>query len=252
MPTIDNERLVRAAAAFKRDASKEFDRAVKALIDLVWAENAQSEDFLFESDPKIDAEANAILRGLSDSLAAAAKGRAEEIIRDSLGEYDEYDMEEDWEHADEEGSDGVLWRFDMQGSHLKELLEIWIALAVMYAIGKDELRVLVSRYLNNPYASPLWRGVPVKALRWGRGYAKNVLEQIVAIGQNAIFRAARFAEWVLARLRGARYYVRRRGSSYHCDECEEMANVPIPISTPFEVPHPRCCCWPEYFYGDMP
>jgi len=244
---IPNEALIREAASFKRDASKEFDRVVKALIDLVWAANAQSADFLFESDPALDAEANALLRDFSDTLASLAKKRAEEIIRASL---DYYDFGEDWSHVDE--GDEVVYRFDMAGSHLKELLEIWIALAVLNEISKGELRVLVSRYLNNPYASPLWRGIPLDSLRWGRGYSRNILEQITVIGQGAIIGAARHAEWIEERRKGAKYYIRRRGSNYNCDECQDMANVPIPIETPFEIPHPRCCCYPEYFYGGMP
>lgn len=248
---IPNDPLIREAASFKRDASREFDRIVKALIDLVWAENAQTADFLFESDPTLDAKANALLRGFSDTLAAIAKRRAEEIIRDSL---ESYDFEDDWDSVDGDGKDEdtVLWRFDMQGSHLKELLEIWIAVAVLYGIGKGELRVLVSRYLNNPYASPLWSGIPMNSLRWGRGYSRNIVEQIAVIGQNAIIGAARHAEWVDERRKGANYYIRRRGSSYNCDECQDMANIPIPIDVPFEIPHSRCCCYPEYFYGDMP
>ena len=35
---VSNQRLVREAARFRDDASREFDRAVKALLDLVWSE----------------------------------------------------------------------------------------------------------------------------------------------------------------------------------------------------------------------
>jgi hypothetical protein len=247
---IPKEQLVREAASFKRDASKEFDRIVKALIDLVWAATTPTADFLFESDPVLDAEANALLRGFSDSLAAIAKRRAEELIRASL-EY--YDFEDDWRVVDGEGEDEtLLWRFDMEGSHLKELLEIWIAIAVLNEISKGELLVLVSRYLNNPYASPLWRGIPKNALRWGRGYSKNILEQISVIGQNAIIAASRHAEWVNERRKGARYYIRRRGSWYDCPECDSLCGYPIPIETPFDYVHSRCMCYPEYHYEPIP
>ena len=193
--SVSNDRLVSEAAAFRRDASREFDRAVKALLDLVWAKRAPTRDFRFTDDAQLDAEANAILRGLSDTLAARAKARAESIIRDSLPEYDfGEDWEEDWDSTDEDDDTQILWRFDMEGSHLRDLLEIWIALAVLNGINKSELRVLISRYLSNPFASPLWSGVPKGALAWGRGYSKNILEQISIIGQNAIVGAARRAE----------------------------------------------------------
>lgn len=251
--SVSNDRLVSEAAAFRRDASREFDRAVKALLDLVWAKRAPTRDFRFTDDAQLDAEANAILRGLSDTLAARAKARAESIIRDSLPEYDfGEDWEEDWDSTDEDDDTQILWRFDMEGSHLRDLLEIWIALAVLNGINKSELRVLISRYLNNPFASPLWSGVPKGALAWGRGYSKNILEQISIIGQNAIVGASRRAEQGEERRGGATYYIRRRGSNYDCDVCEDMANVPIPIDVPFDLPHSRCMCYPEYHYGQIP
>ncbi len=251
--SVSNDRLVSEAAAFRRDASREFDRVVKALLDLVWAKRAPTRDFRFTDDAELDAEANAILRGLSDTLAARAKARAESIIRDSLPEYDfGEEWEDDWDATDDEDGTPLLWRFDMEGSHLRDLLEIWIALAVLDGIAKSELRVLISRYISNPFASPLWSGVPKGALAWGRGYSKNILEQITVIGQNAIVRASRRAEQREERRGGATYYIRRRGSNYDCDVCEDMANVPIPIDVPFDFPHPRCMCYPEYHYGQIP
>ena len=250
--SVSNDRLVSEAAAFRRDASREFDRVVKALLDLVWSKKAPTRDFRFTDDAELDAEANAILRGLSDTLAARAKARAESIIRDSLPEYDfGEEWEDDWDSDDEDGTP-LLWRFDMEGSHLRDLLEIWIAIAVLDGIAKSELRVLISRYISNPFASPLWSGVPKGALAWGRGYSKNILEQITVIGQNAIVRASRRAEQREERRGGATYYIRRRGSNYDCDVCEDMANVPIPIDVPFDFPHPRCMCYPEYHYGPIP
>ena len=244
---IPNEALVKEAASFKRDASREFDRVVAALIALVWAKGKPTSDFLFENDPELDAEANAILRDFSDFLADKAKKRAESVIRAYL----EGDYPDAWDEAAGEGEDGILFRFDMAGSHLKELLEIWIALAVLNGIGKSELRVLISRYLNNPYSSPLWKGVPADALKWGRGYRKNILEQIAVIGQSGIIGAARYAEWVKEKEDGAVYYIRRRGSNYDCPDCDSLCGYPIPIEEPFEYLHANCMCRAEYFYEPL-
>ena len=246
---ISNRRLIEAAAEFKRLASAEFDKAVKKLIDLVWSKGKPTADFLFESDPELDSEANEVLQGLSDALAAKAKRIAEAIIRDQLNGYGE----EAWDETNNpEGDVSIVFRFDMQGSHLKELLEIWIALAVVNGIRRSELNVLVSRYVRNPFASPLWRNIPTKSLKWGRGYSKDILDQIAIIGQNGIIEAVRHAEWQEQKDNGAEYYIRRRGSNYDCDVCQEMANKPIPIDTPFEIPHSRCCCYPEYFFDKIP
>ena len=245
---LDNDRLARYAATFKKDASKEFDKAVMALISLAWEKGDLSDNFLWEANPQLDAEANAILRDLSDTLAEKAKERARVAVQEML-DFDEFDTA--WDQTDGDDYDTILFRLDMQGSHLKDLLAIWIALAVVNNIGKSELRVLVLRYLNNPFTSPLWKRIPIDSLRWGRGYSRNVLEQLTLIGQNAIIGAVRFAEWMDASERGAKYYIRRRGSSYACDECQELANKPIPIEVPFVIPHGRCMCYAEYFFDEI-
>lgn len=244
---VSNDRLVAEAAAFKREAAREFDKAVKELLDLVWAKRVPTRDFRFTDDTEIDAEANAILRNLSDTLVAKAKARAEAIIRASLKDYDfGEEWTEDWDTANNEDGEPLLWRFDMEGSHLRDLLEVWIGIAVLNGISKSELRVEISRYLANPYASPLWRGVPKGALAWGRGYSKDIIEQMSILGQNAVVLAARRAEQRNERENGATYYIRRRGSDYDCDECDDLCGFPIPIDEPFEIPHSRCMCWPEY------
>lgn len=237
----DRDTLPRKAADFKNYVSREFDKAVKALIDLAWAEKSPTINFLWESDPILDEKANAILRGLSDTLIQKAKALAAEAIRN---EAEFYEFDDEWEEARE--------RMDMAGSHLKELLEIWIALAAANALSKGELRILISRYLNNPYASPLWRGLPRDILKWGRGYDKNILDQLAVIGQNAIVSVSRYAQWLEARGNGAQYYIRHRGSYYDCPDCDSLCGYPIPIETPFLWLHSRCMCWPEYFYEPMP
>jgi hypothetical protein len=141
---------------------------------------------------------------------------------------------------------------DMAGSHLKSLLEIWIALAVANGIPKGELSVLISRYLNNPFASPMWNGLPKDILAWGRGYDRNIVDQLAVIGQNAIVSSARYSEWLNERNKGAQYYIRHRGSWFDCPDCDSLCEYPIPIETPFVWLHSRCMCWPEYFYEPMP
>lgn len=246
---ISNQRLIEAAALFKRFAASEFDKVVKALLDLVWSKGKPTADFLFESDPILDSEANELLQGLSDALAAKAKKLAEAIIRAELSNYDGFAWDE-VNNADDR--DSIVFRLDMQGSHLKELLEIWIALAVTNGIQRSELRVMISRYAKNPFGSPLWKGIPLDSLKWGRGYSKDILDQIAVIGQNEIIGAVRYAEWEEQKQGGAKYYIRRRGSNYDCDVCQSMAQKPIPIETPFEIPHSRCCCYPEYFFDEIP
>jgi hypothetical protein len=123
---------------------------------------------------------------------------------------------------------------------------VWAATAFANNIGKGELRVMVSRYIANPFASPLWAGIRQDIIKWGRGFQRNIAAQIALIGQDAIVRSVRRAEWEDEARAGAKYYIRRRGSGYECPECDELCGYPIPIDEPFETVHPRCMCWPEY------
>ena len=237
---LDNGSLAKKAASFKREASKEFDRAVKALIALAFKYKSMGAAFLWDANPELDAEANRICRNLSDTLAERAKAIAREVAEASL---DQYDFDEAWDAEDTP----IVERLDQQGSLLKELLEIWVAFAFFYGLSQGELIVEMSRFIENPFLSPMWRGLPKGTLNWGRGYPKNIREQIAVIGQNAIIAADRRAEWQDAESKGYEYYIRHRGSSFDCPECDELCGHPIPISTPFEFVHSRCMCYPVYY-----
>lgn len=240
-----NERLIRGAASFKKSASSEFDKAVAALITLAYGYIEMGEDFLWEGDPDLYDEAMEICRNLSDTLAEKAKAIARGVFEESL---DDYDFDEAWDRGNSDEYIPILTRFDMEGSHLLELLAIWIAIAFVNDIPKGELRVLVSRYLSNPFTSTLWKGLPKDALKWGRGYSRNIVDQMSIIGQNAIVSAYRYAEWRQETANGATYYIRRRGSNYDCPDCDSLCGYKIPIYEPFDFIHSRCMCWPEYHY----
>lgn len=245
---LDNETLTRKVAAFKKESRKDFDKAVAALIALAFLHKDMGADFLWDKDPELDADANRICRELSDTLTEKAK----DLARDAVKELDDYNIEEFWDVARDEWFVPVTTRFDQQGSFLKELLEIWVAIAFLQGLTQSELRVEISRFLANPFLSPLWRGLPRDILKWGRGYSKNIAEQIAVIGQNAILSAIRLAEWQNAKDNGATYYIRRRGSGYDCPDCDDLCGYPIPIDEPFEFVHSRCMCWAEYHDGEIP
>ena len=252
---LDNEAVAKAAASFRREADKEFDKAVKALIALAFRYADAGTDFLWDMDPQLNAEAVRICRNLSDALAEKAKDIAAQVVKDALAvEMDERDWDAVLTSDEGEGEYYIpfLTRLDQQGSNLLELMEIWIALAFLYDLSQSELRVEISRYLSNPFLSRFWRNLPKGILKWGRGYSKDVRGQLEVIGQDAIVRATRLSEWRKEKDGGATYYIRRRGSSYDCDECDDACGYPIPIDVPFEWLHSRCMCWPEYHHEPFP
>lgn len=247
---LSNDSLVKAAASFKGDAKKRFETALKALINLAWTyKDALGKDFSFEANPQLYDEALRICRELSDGCSEDTKKRLIAIVEDAVSK--SYD-DAAWEYAEDANGEDILTRFDMAGSHLLALLNIWIAAAFANGFTKDYTRISVMRYLNNPFASGLFGAWGKDVLKWGRGYSKNIADQLAVIGQNAIIGGARYAEWMNEQENGATYYIRRRGSSYDCKTCDSLCGYPIPISEPFEVPHSRCVCWPEYHYDKMP
>jgi hypothetical protein len=246
---LNNELLAKVVASYKKDSRKEFDKAVAALIALAWKYRRFGSDFLWDKDPVLNDEANRICRNLSDALAERAKLTAAEIMEDSLTDYD---FDEAWDRESDEWYVPVLTRFDQQGSFLKELLEVWIAIAFVYGLSQGALLVEISRFLTNPFLSRYWKDLPRDILKWGSGYSKDIASQIAVIGQNSIIAAARYAEWQDAMANGASYYIRRRGSYYDCPDCDELCGYPIPIEQPFVFLHSHCMCFPEYHYEEMP
>ena len=239
---MDNEQISEQAAAYKADARRLFEDAVAALIALAYRYQHLGVNFLWDSDPVLDRECNAILRDLSDKAKEAAKRRAAEIIEEAGWD------EDGLAGFDETDEDSILWSFDMAGSHLRELLEVWVALAFAEGMTPAYLKINVLRYLANPYASPQWSRLPSGLMKWGRGYQRDLINQIALIGQGGIINAARRGEWLYALAHGARYWVWRRGSNFHCPDCEENKGRLFPMDVAFSEMHARCLCYPEYHY----
>lgn len=240
---MDNERLLDQVAAYKGKARRLFEDAVTALIALAFRYQHLGDNFLWDADPVLERECNAILRGFSEKARDAAKKKAEEIIKAEGWNNDALDV------FDGEGENSILWSLDMAGSHLRELLEIWIAIAFVEKMTPEYLRVLVIRYVANPYASSQWARLPAGLLKWGRGYQRDLINQVALIGQDAIVGSVREAEWIDALENGASFWVWRRGSNYKCPECEANAGRVFPIDIPFSTMHARCMCYAEYHYG---
>lgn len=242
---LDNETLTREAASYKRDAERRFDAALTALLALAWKYKSLGEGFSFEADDELYAAALEVCIALSDGCAADARERLSSILDYHLDYYDENAA---WDSVE----DQAVESFDMAGSHLLKLLDVWVAVALVNGYTKEHTRTLVLQYLRNPLASGLLTPEQMKALDWGRGYMRDVRGQLVLIGQDAIIGGARHAEWVDAMAQGATYYIVRRGSDYNCPLCDSLANRPVPIDEPFEPRHPRCVCVPEYHFEPMP
>lgn len=238
---LNQSDLIQTVAAYKEDSKDHFWEAVAALLALAWP--YRKEGFKFDNTFPLYDHALVVCIDMSDACISSAKDRLSEAVEDI--DWDGDPWQEAFSVETEE-------RFDMSGTHLLDLLAIWISIAAVNGWTKGYTRVMVSRYLSNPFLCPAWKDVQRDAIAWGRGYARDITEQLAIIGQGIILSGARYAEQEDERAKGAQYYIRRRGSTYDCPDCEEMANIPIPIEVPFVVSHPRCVCFPEYHNEPIP
>ena len=243
---LNHHKINASLDEFAGASKKRFNDALAALLELAWKYKHLGADFSFDADETLYKEALRYCVQLSDGCIEDARKIAYTLITDSL---DYTDEEVSFETALSERGAGLS--FDLAGEHLLDLLSVWVGLALAKNYTKGYLRVLISRYMNNPFLSPLWREAGIKRFGWGPGYALNIYKQLSLIGADLIIDSARYAEWVDAMANGALYYVRHRGSSFDCPECDSLCGKKIPIETPFERPHPRCQCYPEYFFEPM-
>lgn len=240
----DHEAVIDAMSSVKGDVRKRMDDAVAAILVLAWS--YRRDGFAFEDFPELDEKVNKILQALSDGNIADAEKRAMALLEE-LGL-------EDWEEAAREyaereiDGENALWRLDLHASHLKEILAGWIAVAAAQGLSLMQTRLMMATYGGNPWLSKKWRESGLGKVGWGRGYAIDPLTGMTVIGQNIIAQSWMYAEWRDAVAKGAKYYIRHRGSNYDCPECDSYCEKKIPIEKFIGQLHPRCVCWNEYFY----
>ena len=242
----DNAPVIEQMARVKGDVRKRILAAVSAVLALAW--EYRSEEFDWAEHPDLEAEADAILREMSDGISKDLERRAALVLE----QVELMQWEEDAIAYAEREIDGhdMLWRLDMQASHLKELLAMWLGVAAFCALERGITTTQVMTYLGAPALSPYWRKAEKPMLKWGRGYARDVSAGCTLIGQDMINTAYQFA-WVhhLESI-GAIGYRTVRGSNYDCPICEEMKERIWPIDVIVLPYHPRCVCQAVPVYKD--
>lgn len=241
-----NDRLTDALASAGGKVEARMREAVEAILDLVW--DARSDKFAFADNPDIDAEVNRILAMMSDGMLEDARNAAKAILK--AVEYD--DWEDDALEYAESAVDGQtpLFRFDMQASHLKELLESWIAVAALYGLAKSRIWTDLRNYMANPLASRLWRGAGKGPMRWGKGYLNNLIDANRRLMRDYITRAYQFAALQKYQEEGAVGYTIHRGSTFYCPLCDSYTGKVWPLDTVILPNHPNCVCYTEPVFGN--
>lgn len=242
----ERETVEKAFADAGRNVRIRMREAVYDILDLVW--NERSDKFAFADNPDVDAEVNRVLRELSDGFLEDARRDARNLLK-SL-EYDDWADESIADAEAEIDGETALFRFDMQASHLKELLEGWIVVAAVYGLSKWQVWTNLNAYIGNPMASELWRGAGRGALRWGRGYAHNIINDVRRLERDFLSRVYLQAKLYKITEEGAIGYTIHRGSNFDCPLCDSYTGKVWPLDAEILPLHPNCVCWLEPVFGN--
>ncbi len=235
----ERERVIMSLSAAGDNVESRMRSAVDKILDLVW--DARSDKFAFADNEDIDAEVNRILAMMSDGMLDDANAAASSLLK--ALDFDEWE-DESLEYAGRDvGGETMLFRFDMQASHLKELLESWIVVASVYGLSKLQTWTNLLTYLSNPLASNLWRGAGLKSTRWGRGYLANIKDAYARLKRDYISRAYHYAKQLEYADGGAIGYTIHRGSGFICPLCDSYTGKVYPIGEMILPIHPNCMCY---------
>lgn len=245
--------MVALMAAIKGRSRSRVLKAAKEIIDIAWKWGYLGAQFTFGADADLDAEVNRILLALADEMILDTQNKAA-----ADAESDE-DREKILIFIDRPVSGRNLTeRVDSHASHLKYLLEGY--LAVCFASGFSKAGALgeVSRFLASPnfyppmqdayanaddYAS---RHIRQRGYHFGRGENIDPIKGI-ALVTATMLNAGRQYGMLLGWGRDADIigYRVHRGSDYDCPECDELTIGIHPLDEIVLPAHPHCVCWME-------
>lgn len=203
--------------------------------------------FSFGADGQLDARVNSLLVELSDEVMEDMAYAA----RQTLPEDEDGDTVIAWARLSTNAQNTV----DKYSSHLKYILEGWLAIGFANGLSNGRLETMITTYMENPYIAPLW----MEAFRDGMEYASKIIREGgyhwgkgtpispvkgMSIMESTFINTA-YQKGVVngfAR-RGAIGYRVYRGSSYDCEICDESTIGIHPIDEVILPLHGNCMCY---------
>lgn len=244
------KRVIEEMSKAKSDVERRLRRCIPEIIRECKVFGYLGKNFTFDIASLSD-RVNERLISLSDEIHADIEERAKKAIK--------YAEEEDDETLilayinRRIGEEDMVTRLDKHCSTLRYFLEGWLAIGMVNKLNEYELTNNIFRYLDNPFASPLWReafnaGYLSNAIRtgdyiYGKGNQKNVLKALTEIEQYAINEAFQYGRLLHFGKTGAIGYMIHRGSTYDCPHCDSNCGFVIPLNDIRVPQHPRCVCW---------
>lgn len=250
------KRVIEEMSKAKSDVTRRLRVCIPEIIRECKAFGYLGKNFTFDLAGVSD-RVNERLISLSDEILSDIEERARRAI--------EYAEEEDDEALilayinRKIGEEDMVTRLDKHCSTLRYFLEGWIAIGMVNKLNEYELTNNIFRYLDNPFASPLWKdafnaGYLSNAVRtgdyiYGKGNQKNVLNALTEIEQYAVNEAFQYGRLLHYGKTGAIGYMIHRGSTYDCPHCDSNCGFVIPLNDIRVPQHPRCVCYTTPVYS---
>ena len=250
------QRVIEEMAKAKDDVERRLRQYIPEIIRECIAFSYLDLAFTFDVSDLSD-RVNSRLIALSDAILDDIESRAKRAIS--------YAEEEDDEDAillyikRKIGEEDIVQRLDKHCSTLRYFLEGWIAIGIVNKINEHELTNNILRYIDNPFASPLWQeafntgylstAIQTRGYGYGKGNQRNVLSALTEIERYAINEAYQYGRLLHYGKTGAIGYIIHRGSSYDCPHCDSNCGFVIPLNDIRLPQHNRCCCWSEPIFS---
>lgn len=248
-------RVIEEMSRAKSDVERRLRERIPEIIRECMAFAYLGKTFTFEVADLAD-KVDARLIALSDDILSDIEERARKAI--------EYAEEEDDEEIilayikrEINGTD-IVERLDKHCSTLRYFLEGWMAIGLVNGIETYELTNQILRYIDNPFASPLWQesfnagylsdSIRTQRYIYGKGNQRNVLSALTEIEQYAINEAYQYGRILKYGKLGAIGYRTHRNSSFPCEECDELTRHIWPLDEIVLPAHPRCICYSTPVY----
>ncbi len=236
-------------AQMKGRVSGHTRRTVNLIISLAMQYSYLGTSFTFDADDDLDTQVNLLLVQLSDAIMEETETRAAKTV-------EEEDRESALIYARRpiDGRDSTE-RLDAHCSDLKFALEGYLAVCFAAALNKTAIIGGVNAFLNSPntwermrenFGDNRYRAtfVSERGFHFGKGMPTDPRKGMTLVAQTFI--SETYHHGVLSeygRMPGIIGYRVHRGSTYDCEECDELCIGIHPIDDQVLPAHPRCMCY---------
>lgn len=248
------DELVRMMSKCRSDAETELRKKIDVILAICEPYRHYGYAFTFDVSGDLGNDVNKILVLLSDALLEDFRTRAEDITQSDDDRAVLYAI------GDRNGMTAQQ-RLDRHCSHLRHILEGWLAISFVLGWDRQKTMAKIMRYVNNPFGIPEWAEALADSryeasilasgdLNRRQGLMNSILAAIALVGEGVINDTYCYDAITEMAKAGVERYGVRRASAYPCNACDEVCRHTYPITQIVVPVHPRCVCQTFPVYSD--